>query len=95
MPVLQGLEKDAKEAVEMGILEREGLLEALTVLDAYVKEIYKGERPDSLAMVMDKMKDKLELVEGHLRHYRALLDSPDALEIRPAEPVESAVVSKD
>lgn len=96
MPVLQGLEKDAKEAVEMGLLERDGLIEALTVLDAYVKEVYV-ERPDSLKMVMDKMKDKLELVEGHLRHYRALLDSPepDALETRPAEPVESAVVSKD
>lgn len=91
-PIRQGLEKDAVEAVELGLLERDGLLETLTVLHAYVKEVYKEECPDSLKTVMEKLKDKLELVEGHLRHYRALLEGDKDAEIRPSE---SAEVSKD
>lgn len=94
-PIRQGLEKNAVEAVEIGLLERDGLLETLTVLHAYVKEVYKEECPESLTMVLEKLKDKLELVEGHLRHYRALVEGGKASEIRPPELTESADVSKD
>jgi len=95
-PIRQGLEKDAKEAIELGLTEQQGLIEALAVLAAYVEEVYlkkEEECPQSLMMVMDKMRDKLDLVEGHLKHYRALVDQEDyvapALESRPAEPVNS------
>ena len=96
-PIRQGLEKNAVEAVDNGLLERDGLIEALTVLDAYVKEIYKEECPDSMKMVMEKMKDKLELVEGHLRHYRALVESGEFNTDKETQtnPSESAEVSKD
>lgn len=80
LPIRQGLEKDAPEAIEYGLMEQDGLIEALTVLSAYVTEVYKnkGEEPSKgLTMTMEKLKDKLNLVEGHLRHYRALVEQED------------------
>jgi len=75
-PIRQGLESSAKEAVEFGLIEREGLLEAIIVLEAYVKEIYSTDCPPSMKMTIDKLKDKLEIVEDHLKHYRALMETP-------------------
>jgi hypothetical protein len=101
-PIRQGLEKDAKEAVAVSLVEQDGLTEALAVLAAYVDEIYHkngDDCPPGLAMTIDKLRDKLGLVEGHLKHYRALVDQEDyvapALESRPAEPVESAANSEN
>jgi hypothetical protein len=100
LPIRQGLEKDAPEAIEYGLLERAGLEEAITVLSVYVAEIYKNsECPAGLKMAIDKLRDKLSLVEGHLRHYRALVEAEDYVApvsetANPPQP-QGADISKD
>lgn len=55
------------ERIDKLIMEREGLLEGITTLEAYTEEVYKDStEPPGLRMCIDKLKDKLKLVDGEL-----------------------------
>ena len=55
------------ERVQSLTMERDGLVEAITVLEAYVGEVYKEEEPSpGLKMAMDKLRDKVRLVFSEL-----------------------------
>ena len=75
MTIFQGMEKDAPETIEHAALEREGLLETITVMTEYVKEVYPDGASEGLTLTIEKLKAKLTIVEDMLVHFRALVPS--------------------
>jgi len=60
-------------------MEREGLLEGITALEAYSEEVYKGTtEPPGLRMCVDKLKDKLKLVDGEIEWLKFSMGKKDA-----------------
>lgn len=67
------------EALVNAIDDRDGTTEAICVLEAYIVEIYKTseDAPKGLLRVLDKLKDKKKLAEGHLEYMSKVLKAFD------------------
>lgn len=59
------------------VMERDGLLETLTVIEEYIEEVYKVKNvdadtygqyttPGGLTMTVNKLKEKLKMCEAHI-----------------------------
>lgn len=75
MTIVQGLEKDAPETIDHATLEREGLVETITVMTEYVKQMYPDGASEGLLLTIEKLKAKLTIVEDMLVHFKALVPS--------------------
>lgn len=75
MTIFQGMEKDAPETIEHAAEEREGLVETITVMTEYVKQMYPDGASEGLLLTIEKLKAKLSIVEDMLVHFKALVPS--------------------
>jgi hypothetical protein len=64
-----------EHTVDSLTLERDGIIECIAVLMAYVEEVYKGDIPPGVKMCIDKLKDKCDLCADHLRRLSIMATS--------------------